>query len=179
MRTREIDLQNREFKGESFDKEILTHVNSLYTFGYWLTHDADDAKDLMQETLIKAYKYYSYYEEGTNAKSWLFRIMKNNFLNDKQKKSRVPQLIDVDDMRITLGSSEFNDSLAKETVTGFSDEVVGALNSIPENLKTVFLLKYLHEFKYHEIAEMFNMPIGTVKIWLHRAKKLLKLKIES
>lgn len=179
MRTREIDLQNQEYKDEAFEREIVPHVHSLYTFGYWLTHNDDDAKDLMQDTLIKAYKYFSYYEEGTNAKSWLFRIMKNNFLNNKQKQARTPQLVDVEDVRINFGSTQFNESLLKIDGAGFGDEVVEALNSIPENLKTVFLLKYLHEFKYHEIAELYHMPIGTVKIWLHRAKKLLKLKIES
>lgn len=165
-------------KEELFQKEITPHINSLYSFSFWLTHNEEEAKDLMQDSLLKAYKYLHYYEEGTNAKSWLFRIVKNNFLNNVTKQKRVPDLVDISDLKVNLGSSFENYQIHNHDY-GLSDEVVKALNALPTNLKTVFLLKYLNDFKYHEIAEMFDIPIGTVKIWLHRAKNLMKALIKD
>lgn len=163
-------------KEHVFQKEIIPQMDALYSFGYWLTHNEEEAKDLVQESMLKAYRYLDYYEEGTNAKSWLFRIAKNNFLNDQLKSKRTPDLVDVEDVRVKVGT-EFEKYQVHSYDFGLSDEVVGALNCLPSNLKTVFLLKYLNDFKYHEIAEMFDIPMGTVKIWLHRAKNMMKTNI--
>ena len=171
-------IEKKQATSGTYEEVVLGHVDALYSFGYWLTNDADEAKDLLQETLLKAFRYFSYYEQGTNAKSWLFRIMKNNFLNDVSKKSRTPDFVDIEEAYFQLPSEASYTSLKIDEL-GFSDDVVLALNSISSNLKTVFLLKYIHGFRYHEIASMFQMPIGTVKIWLHQAKKQLKAHLTS
>ena len=165
-------------KEHVFEREIAPHMDALFSFSFWLTHDKEDAQDLMQDSLLKAFKYMNYYEEGTNAKSWLFRIVKNNFLNNKVKEKRIPELVDVAEVRANLGG-ELAHYQVHNYDYGLSDDVVHALNSLPSNLKTVFLLKYLNDFKYHEIAEMFDIPLGTVKIWLHRAKNLMKATIQE
>ena len=81
-------------KVKIFDEEFLPHIDSMYNFAYRLTFDEDDAKDLVQETYLKAFRFIDSFQEGTNAKAWLFRILKNSFINDFRKKSKEPSKVD-------------------------------------------------------------------------------------
>ena len=157
-----------------FERECMTHADSLYNFAYKLTTDQEEAKDLVQETFLRAYKYYSYFEQGTNAKSWLFKILKNIFINDYLKASRKPSELMIDDVY----EGNFDKSLYKNNYDFFnsslSDEYVMALDSLPVALKSIFIMKYIEGFKYEEIAKIYDIPLGTVKSWLNKSRTRLK-----
>lgn len=157
-----------------FEKECMKHADSLYNFAYKLTMDSEEAKDLVQETFLRAYKYYSYFEKGTNAKSWLFKILKNIFINDYRKISRRPVQMTMDDVY----EGHVDRSLYKNNNDFFnsslSDEYVIALDRLPVELKSIFIMKYIEGFKYEEISKIYDIPLGTVKSWLNKARTRLK-----
>lgn len=167
-----------------FETEFLPHADALYNFAYHLTYHEEDSNDLVQETFLKAYRYSKLYEPGTNAKAWLFKILKNGFINDYRKATRRPSTIDYDEVaewhqsddesqqsRLDLREEIFRDLMG--------DEVTKALNSLPVDFKTVILLCDIEGFTYEEIAKIVDIPIGTVRSRLHRARQILKEKLEA
>lgn len=162
-----------------FQEEFMTHADALYNFGYHLTFNEDDAKDLVQETFMKAYRFIDSYIEGTNAKAWLFKIMKNAFINAYRKKSKRPMKVDYEEV-VTYQNSDSGSyvqyiDLRHEIFQGMlGDEVAHALNSLPVDFKTVVLLCDIEGFTYEEMAKIIDIPIGTVRSRLHRARNMLK-----
>ncbi len=167
-----------------FQKEFMLHAEALYNFGYHLTFNEDDAKDLVQETFLKAYRFINSYIEGTNAKAWLFKIMKNAFINDYRKKSKRPTKVDYEEV-VTYQNSDSSSyvqyiDLRHEIFQGMlGDEVAYALNSLPVDFKTVVLLCDIEGFTYEEMAKIIDIPIGTVRSRLHRARNMLKDKLKA
>ncbi len=165
-----------------FEVELLPHATAIYNFAYRLSLDEDEAKDLVQETYFKAYKFIKSFQKGTNAKAWLYRILKNNFINEYRKKSKEPAKIDYQDIE-----SIYNSDDAQETFSGsiavypfkeaIGDEVSNALNSLPLDFRIVIILCDLEEFTYEEMAKILDIPIGTVRSRLHRARNLLRRKL--
>ncbi len=175
---------NEKDKDRIFDSEFLPHIDSMYNFGYRLTYDEDDAKDLVQETYLKAYRFIDSFQEGTNAKAWLFRILKNSFINDFRKKSKEPAKVDYQEVESYYNSDDIDKSittdLRAETVKDMiGDEISSALNSLEVDFRTVIILCDLEGFKYDEMAEILDIPIGTVRSRLHRARNLLKEKLSE
>lgn len=171
-------------KGNIFDKEFLPHIDSMYNFAYRLTFDEDDAKDLVQETYLKAFRFINSFEQGTNAKAWLFRILKNSFINDFRKRSKEPSKVDYQEVETFYNSEDTEVSattdLRVETVQHLiGDEVSNALNSLAVDFRTVIILCDLEGFTYEEMAKILDIPIGTVRSRLHRARNLLKEKLQS
>ena len=171
-------------KGKIFDKEFLPHIDSMYNFAYRLTFDEDDAKDLVQETYLKAFRFINSFEQGTNAKAWLFRILKNSFINDFRKKSKEPSKVDYQEVETFYNSEDTEVSvttdLRVETVQEMiGDEISNALNSLAVDFRTVIILCDLEGFTYEEMAKILDIPIGTVRSRLHRARNLLKEKLQS
>lgn len=167
-----------------FEKELLPQIDSVYNFAYHLTQDEDEAKDLVQDTYMKAYRFISSFQEGTNAKAWLFRICKNNFINDYRKKSKQPTKVDYQEIEQFYNSdtTPINATVDLRTeITGglIGDEVTNALNSLDSNFRTIIILCDLEGFTYEEMAKILDIPIGTVRSRLHRARKLLKEKLCS
>lgn len=165
-----------------FENEFLPHVNSMYNFAYRLTFDEDDAKDLVQDTYLKAYRFIRSFEQGTNAKAWLFRILKNSFINDFRKKSKQPAKVDYQEVETFYNSDNMDKTITTdlrvETVKDMiGDEISNALNSLDADFKTVIILCDLEGFKYDEMAKILDIPIGTVRSRLHRARNLLKEKL--
>jgi len=167
-----------------FDQEFMPHIDSMYNFAYRLTFDEDDSKDLVQETYLKAFRFIESFQKGTNAKAWLFRILKNSFINDFRKKSKEPPKVDYqevetyynsDDIDVTITSDLRVDALSAM----MGDEVSNALNSLDVDFRTVIILCDLEGFKYDEMAKILDIPIGTVRSRLHRARNLLKEKLNS
>ena len=162
-----------------FQEEFMSHADTLYNFAYHLTFNEDDAKDLVQETFLKAYRFINSYIEGTNAKAWLFKIMKNAFINDYRKKSKRPTKVDYEEV-VTYQNSDSGSyvqyiDLRHEIFQGMlGDEVAHALNSLPVDFKTVVLLCDIEGFTYEEMAKIIDIPIGTVRSRLHRARNMLK-----
>ncbi len=166
-------------KKKVFETEFLPHIESMYNFAYRLTYDEDDSKDLVQETYLKAYRFIESFQKGTNAKAWLFRILKNSFINDFRKKSKEPSKVDYQEVESFYNSEEVDQrittDLRVETVRDMiGDEISNALNSLDVDFRTVIILCDLEGFKYDEMAKILDIPIGTVRSRLHRARNLLK-----
>ncbi|MBC8172357.1 MAG: sigma-70 family RNA polymerase sigma factor [Chitinophagales bacterium] len=167
-----------------FSKEFLPHADALYNFAFHLVYDEEDANDLVQETFLKAYRFIDSYQQGTNAKAWLFKILKNGFINDYRKKVKQPVKVDYEklfDYQETEDESyvEYVD-LRQEVYQGLlGDELTKAINELPVDFKTVILLCDVEEFSYEEIAKIVDIPIGTVRSRLHRARNILKEKLRT
>jgi RNA polymerase sigma-70 factor (ECF subfamily) len=169
-------------KNEIFNEEFLPHINSMYNFGYRLTLDRDDAKDLVQDTYLKAYRFIESFQKGTNAKAWLFRILKNSFINDYRKKTKEPSKVDYQEVETYYNSEEVDrqitpDLRVESLKDMIGDEISNALNSLDVDFRTVIILCDLEGFKYEEMAKILDIPIGTVRSRLHRARNLLKEKL--
>lgn len=165
-------------KDKRFVQEMLPHIRALYSFGYRLTGDSEGAKDLLQETYLKAYRFFYSYKKGTNAKAWLFRILKNSFINTFRKTAKEPEKIyyERDKNAGILQKLRGNDD--NSFVHGFmGDEVASALMSLPLDFRTVILLSDIENFTYGEISVILNVPVGTVRSRLHRARNFLKDKL--
>lgn len=177
------ELTDKEIKKQSdFNEEILPHLDALYNFGLRLTADPNDAEDLVQDTIVKAYRFFSSYEKGTNAKAWLFRILKNSYINNYRRKSKKPQEVDYDEVATfyetvrdeRTDTSDLEDKMFRELI---DDDLSRALDSIPEDFRTVVLLCDVEDFTYEEIANMLDVPIGTIRSRLHRGRNLLKAEL--
>ncbi len=171
-------------KQEIFDGEFMPHIHSMYNFGYRLTLDRDDAKDLVQDTYLKAFRFIESFQKGTNAKAWLFRILKNSFINDYRKKSKEPSKVDYQEVEAYYNSEEVDrqitpDLRVESLKDMIGDEISNALNSLDVDFRTVIILCDLEGFKYEEMAKILDIPIGTVRSRLHRARNLLKEKLKS
>ncbi len=169
-------------KQEIFNKEFLPHIRSMYNFGYRLTLNSDDAQDLVQDTYLKAYRFIDSFQEGTNAKAWLFRILKNSFINDYRKKSKEPSKVDYQDVETYYNSDDVDRQITSDLRVDslkdmIGDEISNALNSLDVDFRTVIILCDLEGFKYDEMAKILDIPIGTVRSRLHRARNLLKEKL--
>jgi RNA polymerase sigma factor (sigma-70 family) len=178
---------SKEEKDKRFEAELMPVITPLYNFAFLLTLDEDDAHDLVQETYLKAYRFFDYFEPGTNAKAWLFRILKNSFINDFRKKSKQPAKVDYSEIEGYYnpddiegeGESGGTDMRAESVQDLIGDEVASALNSLPVDFRTVIILCDLEGFTYEEMAKILDIPIGTVRSRLHRARHFLKEKLED
>ena len=171
-------------KERIFEKEFLPHIGSMYNFAYRLTFNEDDAKDLVQETYLKAFRFLNSFQQGTNAKAWLFRILKNSFINDFRKKSKQPAKVDYQEVESYYNSDDVDVSMTTdlrvETVQHMiGDEVSNALNVLAVDFRTVIILCDLEGFTYEEMSKILDIPIGTVRSRLHRARNLLKEKLQK
>lgn len=172
-------------KDQLFEKEFLPYADALYNFAYRLTYEQNDAHDLVQETFLKAYRFFHSFEQGTNAKAWLFRILKNTFINEFRKKSKEPTKIDYNEIESYVNTQESHlpsttDSIRTESNQYLiGDEVANALNSLAIDFRTIIILSDLEGFKYDEMAKILDVPIGTVRSRLHRARHLIKEKLQN
>ena len=171
-------------KVEVFDKEFMPHIDSMYNFAYRLTFDEDDSKDLVQDTYMKAYRFINSFQEGTNAKAWLYRILKNSFINDYRKKSKQPSKVDYQEVEQFYNSEDTPkdatvDLRMETTKDMIGDEISNALNSLAIDFRTVIILCDLEGFTYEEMAKILDIPIGTVRSRLHRARNILREKLGS
>lgn len=169
-------------KQHDFEEEIIPHLDAMYNFALRLTSDPNDAEDLVQDTIVKAYRFFSSYEKGTNAKAWLFRILKNSYINNYRKQSKQPNQVDYDEVSTfyetiraeRTDTSDLEDRMFRELI---DDDISGALEELPEDFRTVVLLCDVEGFTYEEIANMLDVPIGTIRSRLHRGRNLLKAQL--
>jgi RNA polymerase sigma-70 factor (ECF subfamily) len=156
----------------------------MYNFAYRLTLDPDDAKDLLQDTYLKAFRFIDSFQQGTNAKAWLFRILKNSFINDYRKKSKEPSKVDYQEVETYYNSEDVDRQITPDLRVEalqdmIGDEISTALNALDVDFRTVIILCDLEGFKYEEMAKILDIPIGTVRSRLHRARNLLKEKLSE
>ncbi|MCB0549593.1 MAG: sigma-70 family RNA polymerase sigma factor [Phaeodactylibacter sp.] len=167
-----------------FEQEFLPQIDALYTFAYHLTYNEEDANDLVQETYLKAYRFIEHYMEGTNAKAWLFKILKNAFINQYRKRSKQPTQVDYEEVVNFHGEedtqySSYMDLREEMFQHMMGDEVTNAINSLPVDFRVVILLCDIEGFTYEEISKIIDIPIGTVRSRLHRARNMLKEKLQE
>jgi RNA polymerase sigma factor (sigma-70 family) len=169
----------KQDNNQIFEKELFPHLEALKTFAFHLTYDNNLADDLVQETYLKAHKFIDRYVSGTNGKAWLFKILKNAYINEYRKKSKSPKTVDYDGVQLwndneSLSSKGFGDLRQDLFEERLGDEVTIALNILPLDFRTVILLCDVEGFTYEEIAKILDLPIGTVRSRLFRARNMLK-----
>ena len=170
-------------KQERFNKVMVPHMDVLYNYGLYLTGDREAANDLLQETYLKAFRFFEKFEPGTNAKAWLYRIMRNTFINEYRRVKRLPDLVQYDEQISSyqmLPREEEKTELRKQ-INGelFEDEIAGAIASLPEKFKSVIVLRDVEDLPYEEIADALEIPVGTVRSRLHRARAILFAKLRD
>lgn len=167
----------------TFERDALEYARPLYAAALRMTRNPTDAEDLVQETYLKAYRGYHTFEEGTNLKAWLYRILTNTFINNYRRDSRRPnevELGDVEDLylyrRIGSGdSAEAARTTEDRVLDGLLEaDIKKAVEDLPENFRIPVLLADLEGFSYKEIAEILEIPIGTVMSRLHRGRKAME-----
>ena len=168
---------------KQFAHEALQYAPQLYSTALRMTRNNADAEDLVQDTYLRAYRSFGSYEEGTNLRAWLFRILTNTFINNyrtKQRRVKETELGEIEDLFLyrrlrSFDTSAVAASAEDELMSLFPEaEVKQALEEMPENFRVPVLLVDVQGFSYKEVAEMLDIPIGTVMSRLHRGRKLLQ-----
>ena len=164
-----------------FAEQAMQFAPQLYSSALRMTRNAADAEDLIQETYLRAYRGYNNFEEGTNLRAWLFRILTNTYINSYRARQRRPQeseLGDVEDLYLykRISGLDVASRSAEDTLFDLftDDEVKKALEDLPESFRLPVLLADVQGFSYKEIAEMLDVPIGTVMSRLHRGRKAMQ-----
>jgi RNA polymerase sigma-70 factor (ECF subfamily) len=169
-----------------FEKDALGYIDMLYRTALRMTRSAPDAQDLVQETYAKAYAAFHRFEEGTNLKAWLFRILTNTFITNYRKNQRNPYKGGTDelvDWNLTRASSNAPAGLKSAEIEALDlitdNKIIEALMQLPEEFRMVIYLADVEGFSYKEISEIMQSPIGTVMSRLHRARKTLRELLED
>jgi RNA polymerase sigma-70 factor, ECF subfamily len=175
-----IFSKSRNKNQDAFHLEALPHLDALYSAATFLTRDTREAEDLVQETFLKAYRFFHRYKPGTNCKAWLFRILTNTHINRRRSANRGLTYVDnvdveVDDANpIAEHSVFYRDPEAGYLHALVHEDVRAAVDALPEDFRLPVVLVDLQDFAYKEVAEMMDCPIGTVMSRLHRGRKLLQ-----
>jgi RNA polymerase sigma-70 factor (ECF subfamily) len=159
-----------------FNQMLLNNAEFLKPFAITLTRDNEAAKDLFQETLYRAMANQEKYNVGTNIKAWLYTIMRNIFINNYRRKAKQNTIFDSTPNDFLINQTQLLTSNAAVSNINMK-EIHAAIHQLPEIFKSPFLL-YFDGFKYNEIAEMLDEPLGTIKSRIHFARKLLKNQIQ-
>lgn len=173
-------LAVREKRAE-FERQALVHTDSLFGAAYRLTRNARDAEDLVQDALLRAYRFWDSFEQDSNCKAWLLRIVTNTFINEYQRRKRSREVLDAataeqDATDGVLIQVDANDRQSPERALldrSVSDDVQRALDGLPDDFRTAVVLCDVQGLSYKEIAEIMQTPVGTVMSRLFRGRKLL------
>lgn len=166
-----------------FEREMVVHLDALYRAALGMTRDKGDAEDLVQDTFVRAFQFYSQYQGGTNGRAWLFRIMTNLYINSYRKKHREPERVSYDELEDFYLYNRLSDAQssgrgnAPETEVVLrveADAIKEAIDKLPDEYRDTIILADLQEFSYQEISEMLQVPIGTVRSRLSRGRRLVQ-----
>ena len=160
-----------------FEELALPHLDSLYGTALRLTHNEKDAEDLVQDTLLRAFRFFHRFERGTNVKAWLFKILTNTFANKYRKRQRERVILDEVQTQLEIDDVRAPDPEAALAARLVSDHVKEALESVPEEFRLAVILADLEDFSYREISEIVDCPIGTVMSRIYRGRRLLQKKL--
>lgn len=157
-------------KREEFQERLLEHIDSLYNYAFCLTQNRYNAEDLVQDTALRAYRFFRRFMPGTNFKAWIMTILRNIYINEYRKRVKEPQKVDLGEVEDFISLPEtFN------TQEGIISETIRDLiNKLPEELRIALTLFYTEGFSYKEIARIMDVPIGTVMSRLYTARQMLK-----
>jgi RNA polymerase sigma-70 factor (ECF subfamily) len=161
-----------------FEQEALPHLNALYTAALRLTRDETDARDLLQETALRAYRFFHLFTPGTNCRAWLLTILHNNFRNGWRRAVREPIATSPEEYERELESGRTRgwetDPESIFTARMIGGEIGVALDALPEDFRTVLLLIDVHELNYNEAAQVIGVPIGTIKSRVSRGRAMMR-----
>jgi RNA polymerase sigma-70 factor (ECF subfamily) len=166
-----------------FAEQAMQYAPQLYSGALRMTRNQADAEDLVQDTFLRGYRSFHTFEEGSNLRAWLFRILTNSFINSYRAKQRRPAESDIDDVEDLylykrIGPLEASRSAEDQLFDLFTDdEVKAALEALPDNFRIPVLLADVEGFSYKEIAEMMDVPVGTVMSRLHRGRKAMQKRL--
>jgi RNA polymerase sigma-70 factor (ECF subfamily) len=178
--TRMRKTEDAHQRGWDFEAAAMPYLDPLYNAAYRMARNPQDAEDLVQETYLKAYKYYDKFEEGTNLKAWLFKILKNTFINSYRKKQQAPPKADFADIEESFETIVRDDGQQARTPEEellekvLDEDVQQAIEELPHDYRMVVLLADLEGFAYKEIADILEIPVGTVMSRLYRGRRLLE-----
>jgi RNA polymerase sigma-70 factor, ECF subfamily len=167
-----------------FEKTAIPHMVPLRFYAFHLTANSEDAKDLLQDTFLKAYRFWNTFEQGTNVKSWLYQIMKNSYINNYRRKIKELNNIEYDENRfchktVQDGLLDITSHRKKNCDEMYGDEIAHSIDSLPDTFKSVIILSDVEELTYSEIAQAVDCPVGTVRSRLHRARKVLQKQLAN
>ena len=165
-------------KHESFNTELMPHMDALYNYALHLTGDREEADDLVQDTFLKAYRFFDSFERGTNARAWLHRIMRNTYINEYRRIRRQPNIVEYDEQisayqMMPAAANRKSEVHGRSVEDIFEDEIAMAIANLPEKFKSVVVMRDVEDLPYEEIAEALDLPVGTVRSRLHRARAIL------
>ena len=168
-------MTTNEMTSWDFSSPELPYYNQLFKTALRMTRSVPETEDLLQETYLKAFRYYGGFEEGTNLKAWLFRIMKNNFINRYRKRKTEPQHVEIDELRDSnddreAGESGDNGVESSMVAAEIDPDVARAIDALPHDYKMALLLVDIQGHTYQEVADMLAVPVGTVMSRLYRAR---------
>lgn len=177
IETKDLDNKTKQLY-EDFQREAIPHMDAVYNYALKITGDEDDANDLVQETYLKAFRFFDKFEKGTNCKAWLFRILKNSYINDYRKNVKEPNKVDYEDVQNfyeTIQPNEISSNHFEQDAFSqlLDDEITKVMSTLPEDFRTVIILSDIEGFTYEEISDFVDIPVGTVRSRLHRARKML------
>ncbi len=178
-----VDMSERDKK--RFQDDALPLLDSLYAGALRMTRNPADAEDLVQETMLRAYRAFERFEEGTNLKAWLYRIMTNAYINTYRKRQREPQKVSTDEVEdfdlyqeLKLHGSQFDETPERIVLDSLVDsDILQAIEDLPEQFRLAVMLSDIEGFSYAEMADIMDVPMGTVMSRLHRGRKALQKRL--
>jgi RNA polymerase sigma-70 factor (ECF subfamily) len=180
-----LSVKSKRHVHKLFEDLVQPHLRSLKNTAFRLAKDQLRAEDLLQETLLKAYKNFSQFQLNTNFRAWIFKIMVNTYITSYRKMNKQPQAVSYNDLEEFYLFQKSKDTLmfsedAPDTIPGdhFEDEVQNALKQLPYYFRMVVLLYDIEGFSYNDIARIINIPVGTVMSRLNRGRSLLRKKLK-
>ena len=183
MASKDLVLESATDRNDRFERDALVFMDQLYAAALRYTKNPEDARDLVQDTYLKAFNSFHQFEEGTNLRAWLYRVLTTTFINTYRKDQRRPQLAsgELEDWQLAEAQSHTSDlgkSAEVEALENLPDsDIKRALQEIPEEFRIAVYLADVEGFSYKEIADIVDVPAGTVMSRLHRGRKLLREKL--
>ena len=183
MASKDLVLESASDRNTRFERDAIVFMDQLYAAALRYTKNPEDARDLVQDTYLKAFNSFHQFEEGTNLRAWMYRVLTTTFINSYRKDQRRPQLAsgELEDWQLAKAQSHTSDlgkSAEAQALENLPDsDIKRALQEIPEEFRIAVYLADVEGFSYKEIADIVDVPAGTVMSRLHRGRKLLREKL--